>query len=120
MLRCTGQAFIATHRDSFLAALDTLLAFFVERLRNARRPALVSQGQYGDFRIGRLPLYMQGIALLDGAGRLDALAVQVDLAAVDGGRCQAAGLLEAGCPQPLVNAHCFRVIAWHGSGILLR
>lgn len=81
-----------------LALLQASFSLFIKLARDHGRPAL--RGQAGDPHLPGIAAVVdiEQVAKLQVAGWLAALAVQLDLAAIDSVRCQRTGFKEAGGP----------------------
>src|SRR4051794_4165001 len=92
-----------------LARFLRIAAFGVERLCDGRRAAAVRELVDRDRPAVRSLRDLEHVALVNGLGCLDALAVDVHTPAQHGARREATRLEEARGPQPLVDAyllHC--------------
>ena len=94
--------------------LDTRRGFHKMRLSLARGPPANGQTQYLEFTHNALQRQAQAITDTHPVRRLDALAVQVNLTAVDRSSCRAPRFVKSGVPQPLVQSRMLiLVLACH-------
>src|SRR5262249_46941802 len=99
---CAGEAAL---ERKLLTRRARALRLRVERLGRRGRTAPVGQLRDGDGPAFGAFADLQSVLRVHELRRLDALAVHVHTPAEHGGRREAAGLEEAGGPEPLVDSH---------------
>src|SRR5712692_11097910 len=95
----------AAHYDHVLAPRPALLALGIQQRRLSGRTAFERHRAHFDPPLQLARAQLELVARFDSLARLHALAVEFHLAALHRARGQAARLVEARRPQPLVDAH---------------
>src|SRR6266704_1182105 len=104
----------AAHRDHVLASHPALDVLRIQQRRRSRGSALERHGAHFDEPLQVAGTHFEPITRPHALARLHALAVELDLAALHRPRGQAARLVKARRPQPLVDAQAPWPIRVHG------